>query len=53
MSLWDDTPPSLTNGGALAALQPVLDSIDTPTHPARGRAGHTGLGSKGPSRPTR
>lgn len=35
MSLWDDMPPSLTNGGSLDALEPVLDSIDTPTEEER------------------
>lgn len=35
MSLWDDTPASVKNGGALDALEPVLDSVDTPTQEER------------------
>jgi hypothetical protein len=35
MSLWDDTPASLKNGGGLDALEPVLDSVDTPTEEER------------------
>ncbi|GAA1569172.1 hypothetical protein GCM10009789_23280 [Kribbella sancticallisti] len=35
MSLWDDTPASLKNGGGLDALEPVLDSVDTPTQEER------------------
>ena len=35
MSLWDDMPSSLKSGGALDALEPVLDSVDTPTEEER------------------
>ncbi len=35
MSLWDDMPSSLKNGGGLDALEPVLDSVDTPTEQER------------------
>src|SRR5215207_4731141 len=35
MSLWDDMPSSVKNGGALDSLEPVLDSVDTPTEEER------------------
>lgn len=35
MSLWDDLPSSLKQGGTLDNLEPVLDSVDTPTEETR------------------
>jgi hypothetical protein len=35
MSLWDDLPSSVKNGGQLDSLEPVLDSVDTPTEQER------------------
>ena len=34
-TLWDDTPSALKSGGALDSLQPVLESVQTPTQQER------------------
>lgn len=41
MSLWTDLPEDLRNGGALDTLQPVLDSVATPTSSERAEADGT------------
>ncbi|HYW51229.1 MAG TPA: hypothetical protein VE861_11515, partial [Gemmatimonadaceae bacterium] len=41
MSLWDDLPAQVRNGGALDGLQPLLDNVATPTDTERTEADGT------------